>query len=72
MIKRPLFGSRVDPACCYCQHSTPGDDPAFLTCRHKGKVQAGASCRRFRYDPLRRTPARQTVLPHYTKEEFEI
>ena len=73
MPKNKLFGKHIDPACCYCEHSTPCDDPAALSCRYKGKVDAASSCRRFCYDPLRRVPTRQAVLPgYYNKEEFEL
>jgi hypothetical protein len=72
MPKNELFGKNIDPACSYCQHSTPTQDPAVLNCPHKGKVEAGASCRRFFYDPLRRVPTPQLVLPKFDAEEFKL
>ncbi len=72
MPKHELFGKHIDPACCYCEHSTPTQNAALLRCRFQGNVDAAASCRRFRYDPLRRVPTRQVVLPHYDEEEFKL
>ena len=72
MAKNELFGKNIDPACTYCEHSTPTENPAVLRCAHKGKVDAAASCRRFSYDPLRRVPTRQVVLPQYSAEEFKL
>lgn len=72
MPKQELFGKHIDPACCYCEHSTPTRSEAHLECRLKGIVAPGESCRRFRYDPLRRVPTRQVVLPRYSDEEFKL
>ena len=56
--KRPLFGNFVEPACRYCQH--------------RGVVAPYDSCRKYRYDPLRRVPSRQPVLPQYDQSDFEL
>ena len=72
MPKNELFGKHIDPACCYCEHSTPTGNERVLTCRYKGKVAPGTSCRRFCYDPLRRVPTRQVFLPSYGSEEFKL
>ncbi len=72
MPKNELFGKHIDPACCYCEHSAPTGNERVLNCRYKGKVEPGASCRRFCYDPLRRVPTRQVFLPSYGSEEFKL
>ncbi|MBR5559033.1 MAG: hypothetical protein IKU72_02155 [Oscillospiraceae bacterium] len=72
MPKNELFGKHIDPACCYCEHSLPEEAQTTLNCRFKGKVEPSGSCRRFSYDPLRRVPTRQVVLPSYSDEEFKL
>ena len=72
MPKNELFGKHIDPACCYCEYSTPTPNPAQLNCRFKGKVEPAESCRRFEYDPLRRVPTRQILLPSYSDEDFSL
>ena len=72
MPKNELFGKHIDPACCYCEHSLPVEGQVHLNCRFKGRVDPAASCRRFSYDPLRRVPTRQVVLPSYSDEEFKL
>ena len=67
-----MFGKHIDPACCYCEHSLPVEGQIHLNCRFKGRVDPAASCRRFSYDPLRRVPTRQVVLPSYSDEEFKL
>ncbi|MCI9508888.1 MAG: hypothetical protein HFF10_03970 [Angelakisella sp.] len=70
--KRPLFGSRIEPACRYCTHARENTDGRMILCQHQGVVAPYYSCRRFHYDPLLRVPPRQAVLPKYDKSDFEL
>ena len=70
--KTPLFGSRIEPACRYCRHSRESADGRMVLCPHRGVVAPYYSCRKYRYDPLRRIPARQAVLPEYDRADFEL
>ena len=47
MFKKPMYGSKVAPACAYY------------------------ACRKYRYDPLRRVPHRQS-LPHFDPRDFSL
>lgn len=51
-----LFRRDIERSCAYCKHGAKADDDTCL-CRKKGLVPLSGSCRRFRYDPLRRIPA---------------
>ena len=44
--------------CKYCEHAKTLSDPDTMLCEKRGIVPAGHRCRRFRYDPLKRTPNR--------------
>jgi hypothetical protein len=44
--------------CKYCERAKTLSDPDTMLCGRHGVVPAGHSCRRFRYDPLKRTPNR--------------
>ncbi len=50
-----LFRKNIEPACAYCRHSSPIDDEAVI-CVKKGVVAPWGRCRRFSYDPLKRSP----------------
>ena len=50
-----LFAKDMDPRCAYCQRGTPLEGGKVM-CVKKGIVAAAGSCRRFRYDPLKRVP----------------
>lgn len=50
-----LFEKDMEPRCAYCKRGALlGDDRVM--CLKKGIVSAGDSCRKFRYDPLKRIP----------------
>lgn len=52
-----LFKKDIDPMCIYCAHGTALSQQQ-VACPKKGVQLSTNSCRRFRYDPLRRTPPR--------------
>lgn len=70
--KRPLFGSRIEPACRYCHNARENADGRMILCPHQGVVAPYYACRRFRYDPLLRVPSRQPVLPKYDSSDFQL
>ena len=69
--KKPLFGSRIDPACVYCAHSSTENG---LHCT-RGKQKSCSetdSCRKFDYDPLRRIPRKLPPLPTADPKDFTL
>ena len=67
-----LFEKNMDPRCGYCQWATPLEEGQMM-CVKKGIVACAGSCRRFRYDPLKRVPPKpaaaaftQVFLPYST------
>lgn len=67
-----LFRKKIEPRCAYCKRGDMlGNDE--IICRKHGVVTAGASCRAFVYDPLRRNPPPQVKLKTgYTEEDMRI
>lgn len=57
----------IDKVCAYCEHAQPLADGDAVLCRHRGVVDCGAHCRKFRYDPLKRVPA-----PPQTVEKVDL
>ncbi len=52
----------VEKYCALCEHSIPTYDNNRVLCEKKGIVFGGYSCRKFIYDPQKRTPAK-AILP---------
>lgn len=68
-----LFRKDMEPSCLYCVYGRPFGENE-VACEKKGIVEPGSSCRRFRYDPLKRTPPRPAVLDtsRLTEEDFSL
>ena len=68
-----LFRKNMDPRCAYCQRGTPLEDGKVI-CVKKGIVSASGSCRRFRYDPLKRVPPKPMAasFAHLKDEDFTL
>ena len=68
-----LFDKNIEPHCAYCQCATPLDEGQMM-CVKKGIVTCAGSCRRFRYDPLKRTPPKPLAasFEHLKDEDFVL
>jgi hypothetical protein len=55
-----LFFKKIEPRCDYCERGTLLSGQKVL-CIKKGITKPEGHCRKFRYDPLKRIPARPTV-----------
>ena len=70
MAKQKLFGNRNEPACETCALGKRGSDGQSVLCRRVGAVSLHHHCRHYQYDPLRRIPKRDPVLPSYDATDF--
>lgn len=68
-----LFRKKIMPSCSYCQWGTSMDDTQVL-CIKKGVVSADSKCRKFRYDPCKRIPAKMKPLDikKYDEADFSL
>lgn len=68
-----LFRKDIEPMCSYCQHGTKLNDME-LSCKYRGITRASSSCRRFKYEPLKRVPPKpaRLVLRGLSDEDFKF
>jgi len=68
-----LFDKHIEPHCSYCKWATPLAEGQMM-CVKKGIVACTGSCRRFRYDPLKRTPPKPLAVSfdHLRDEDFSL
>ncbi len=68
-----LFRKKIERRCAYCVYGGRVDEDSMV-CRKKGPVSPGSSCHGFRYDPLKRIPARQKPksLSRFRPEDFQL
>ena len=68
-----IFSKNIEKCCAYCERATKIAFREQVLCPHKGIVDAGFSCRKFLYTPLKRTPHAQVIqTEQFTKEDFEL
>lgn len=68
-----LFRKDIDPSCSYCKWGQQINERE-VACVKQGIMQVEEHCRRFRYDPLKRTPPRPAALNtrHLKEEDFSL
>ena len=68
-----LFRKRIEKSCTYCRFGTILEDGLAL-CAKRGVVSSYCKCRKFRYDPIKRIPAKPKVLDFgkYDQEDFTL
>ncbi len=68
-----LFRKKIEPRCAYCERGRDLGN-GTVACVRKGVVDEAFHCRRFRYDPLKRTPPRPATLQgdRLSAEDFAL
>ena len=46
----------ITPSCRYCENAAAIRDGETMLCRQKGVVSADFVCRKYAFDPIKRTP----------------
>lgn len=67
-----VFNKKLTPACKYCQHSKALSFGSDFLCLYKGITDENNSCRKYKYDPLKREPQKQRINTNYSEKDFEI
>lgn len=71
MIIKKLFGNNIEPRCEYCFYlNSEKNSNAF--CQKSHRAPKDEQCKRFKYDPLKRTPTILPSLPKYSREDFSL
>ena len=68
-----LFRKKIERSCVYCQYGAKLEEDLIL-CSKKGMRSIGESCKRFKYDPLKRIPhkAKAMDFSKYTNQDFSL
>ena len=70
MARKP-FNKNLSHACKYCINSRVCTDTEIL-CKYKGVVGVNDSCRKYKYDPLKREPLKINQTQTYSAKDFEL
>lgn len=68
-----LFRKDIPKSCLYCARGASYDKGTVL-CARKGIVPEDHKCRRFKYDPCKRVPAKAKALDFskYAEEDYSL
>lgn len=71
-MAKKILGENIDPKCAYCAFGTLTADEKTVLCPKKGILDPDFSCKKFSYDPLKRTPRRPKKLQTFSAQDFEL
>lgn len=68
-----LFRKKIERSCTYCVYGTMLEEDQVL-CSKKGLRSAEKPCRKFKYDPCKRIPAKAKAMDFekYDEEDFSL
>ena len=72
MKKKLLNLKSVDKICANCAHGKHAPDGDGVLCEQRGVMLNTSTCKKFKYDPLNRTPARPLMMGEHSPEEFVL
>ncbi len=69
---KKLLSKSICPACTYCQFGTNFIKQKTVLCVKFGVVHCFNSCKKFKYDPLKRIPHSRKKLHDFNETDFLI
>ena len=67
-----VFNKELPKRCEYCVYGKKSEFTNEVLCIKRGVVDASDSCRKYKYDPLKRTPQRAKMSDNYSPQDFSI
>lgn len=71
-MKKKIVGAGIEPKCEYCKNGSLAADGQHVLCTKTGILDLDFSCRKFVYDPLKRTPRHPNSTLEFSPEDFEL
>lgn len=69
---KKLLNENITPSCSYCVHGNNFIKQKTILCVKFGVVNSNNSCKKFKYDPLKRIPKARKKLLEFSKNDFSI
>ena len=68
-----VYDKSISPSCSYCQFGRLSPDKEGILCIQQGIMLPSSSCKKFKYDPLKRQPKQKPKLfTGYNPEDFVL
>lgn len=69
---KAIFDASVEPKCRYCLSGMTAADGESVLCPKKGVCDPDGSCKKYRYDPLKREPRLPAPQMDFSEEDFSL
>lgn len=66
------FNKKLPASCSYCVYGTPTVYGKEILCKKRGVTEIRDSCRKYKYDPLKRQPQKAKIADGYSEEDFKL
>ena len=71
-MSEKLFNSDIKKSCFWCIHGRKSEYTDEVFCLKRGITSGSDCCRRYKYDPLKRVPDKQSINKDYKAEDFSL
>ncbi|MBR0466474.1 MAG: hypothetical protein IJJ40_03150 [Clostridia bacterium] len=66
-----FFNKNTIKSCKWCVHGINSEYTDDIFCKKRGVVNNDV-CRKYKYNPLKRTPEKTEISKNYSKEDFSL
>ena len=72
-MKNKLTDEKKYPKCCKnCFYGRLTKDTESVLCEKNGVMELNDSCKKYKYDPLKRIPGKVVIDTGYTEDDFKL
>lgn len=71
-MPKSILNKSITKSCDYCFFGRKSSAFEIILCRFKGPVSKENFCKKYKYDPLKRTPKKTAKLPNFDCNDFEL
>lgn len=71
-VKKDIIKKDITAECSVCRFGRALPDGSGILCEKCGVRRPDSSCKKFKYDPLKRVPRRMPAMMEFSKEDFEL
>ncbi len=71
-MSEKLLNKDLKKTCKWCAYGKSSKFTNEFFCKKRGVTTVEDFCRKYKYDPLKRTPDTQKITDNYTEDDFSL
>lgn len=72
IMAEKAFDKKLPHSCEYCVHGERSVYAKEILCKKRGVTEYRDSCRKYKYNPLKRDPIKTKIGDNYSPEDFKL